>query len=983
MRRNLATEKRSDARIHGTLRFALIAAMFVAACSAPEASSDLAASTADTTTIRAALNLSGTWVAQGPAPMIHGQASTVTPNNPVTGAIHAVAPHPTNANIVYAGTINGGVWRTDNALAVSPTWRPLTDFLPSLSIGAIALDRDNANVVIAGTGRWSSDANEGGTQGDVLISRDGGANWTVTTAPALAGSKVSGVVIRGNVVLAASIDLVGLFRSTDGGATWTRISAAPGSGLPGSGIDELIEDRQNPNRLYATATRTGVFRSDNLGLTWVNVSQNDPGPGRLAETMPVANAARMSTSSDGRAYIAVVSGPDLDSPVTLVEFTTDGGAHWTAMEQPGVIARGDPFFHFAIGADPTSSNFVYIEGIFSWVRGDATLPESQWSTLTETSFPHADDRDVGFDANGDLIDVSDGGIFRRANPRITGDWFSLAGNLQDAEIHHMAYDQNSRIIFGGTQDNGTIFQTATGSLSWDLAQGGDGGDVAVDVLTNPGFSIRYISSQFLGGFNRATYNASNVAVSTTFVALSGGAIQPQFYTPIELNRVNPLRIALAASDAVYESFNQGDTVTSIGGPQFGHSMFYGHPLNADLIWLSAGGTIWRRLSGTGPLVVTPTHCPCFDDRDVVVDPADVRRAYFAAGFDGVFLTPDGGSSWTNITGNLFTTFNPGAVRAIEFIPSTPQSAVVVGTDRGVFATTTGALGTWQEIGRLPHAPVFDMEYNPRDDLLVVSTLGRGSFSVQGLGGGGANQPPVARCRDVAVDAAAASCRGTVTAADVDAGTTDPDNDPFTCVLVPTGTFAVGTTSVTLSCTDNRGANSTCSATVAVGPGDSPACCPAGTNVIVGNSNNNVLTGTAGRDCIIGLGGQDTINGLGGDDIISAGDGTDTVSGGLGNDLIFGGAGQDQLNGDAGNDVVAGGEGDDRCFGGDGADRLFGGNGQDQLNGDAGNDRLFGNGGDDNLSGGDGDDLLDGGGLHDVCTGGPGTDTFLMCQTQTQ
>jgi Ca2+-binding RTX toxin-like protein len=712
------------------------------------------------------------------------------------------------------------------------------------------------------------------------------------------------------------------------------------------------------------------------------VSQNDPGAGRLAETMLVSNAARMSTSNDGRAYIGIVSGADLDSPVTLVEYTTDGGAHWTAMEQPGVTARGNPFFHFAIGADPTSSNFVYIEGIFNWVRGDANLGESQWTTLTETSFPHADNRDIGFNANGDLIDVSDGGIFRRATPRTTGDWFSAAGNLQDAEIHHMAYDQNARITFGGTQDNGTIFQTANGALSWDLAQGGDGGDVAVDVLTNPGFSIRYMSSQGLGGFNRTTYNAANVAVSTTFIALGGGAIQPQFYTPIELNRVNALRITLAAADAVYESFNQGDTITSIGGSAFGRSMFYGHPLNADVLWLAGGdGAIWRRLSGTGPLVVTPTPFPSFDARDLVVDPADPRRTYVASGFDGVFLTPDGGSTWTNITGNLITTFNPGAVRTIEFIPSTPQSAVVVGTDRGVFGTTTGALGTWQEIGRAPHAPVMDMEYNRRDDLLVLSTLGRGAFSVQGLGG--ANNPPVARCRDVAVDAAAGSCRATVTAAAVDAGTTDPDNDPFTCVLVPAGPFAVGTTSVTLSCTDNRGGNSTCTATIAVGPGDSRACCPAGTNVIVGTPNNDTLNGTAGRDCIIGLGGQDTINGLGGDDIISAGDGNDTVSGGLGNDLIFGGTGQDVLRGDAGDDIVAGGEGDDRCFGGDGNDRVFGGNGQDQLSGDAGNDRLFGNDGDDNLSGGDGDDFLDGGGLHDVCVGGAGTDTFFMCQTQTQ
>jgi len=324
MTRATATVKRNNVQSRGNLRFALVAGLLALGCAgsdppSPASESATAAPADDTITIQAALNLNGaSWVAQGPAPMIHGQAFTVNPDNPVTGAVHAVAPHPTNASIVYAGTVNGGVWRSDNALALAPTWRPLTDFLPSLNIGAIALDRNNANVVIAGTGRWSSDANEGGSQGEVLISRDGGANWTVIADPLFFGQKLSGVVIRGNVVLAAAIDFAGLVRSTNGGATWTRISDAPGSGLPCCGIDDLVEDRQNPNRLYATVSRTAVFRSDNLGLTWVNVSQNDPGAGRLAETMLVANAARMSTSNDGRAYIGIVSGPDLDSPVTLV-----------------------------------------------------------------------------------------------------------------------------------------------------------------------------------------------------------------------------------------------------------------------------------------------------------------------------------------------------------------------------------------------------------------------------------------------------------------------------------------------------------------------------------------------------------------------------------------------------------------------------------------------------------------------------------------
>jgi hypothetical protein len=128
-----------------------------------------------------------------------------------------------------------------------------------------------------------------------------------------------------------------------------------------------------------------------------------------------------------------------------------------------------------------------------------------------------------------------------------------------------------------------------------------------------------------------------------------------------------------------------------------------------------------------------------------------------------------------VTGNL-QNLNPGRLRSIEFAPSATGAGVLVGTDRGVFATSAASPETWQEVGsNLPNAPVFDFVYGPRDDLLAVGLLGRSAWSVTGLAGG--NLPPVARCRDAFVDANS-SCIGTVTSANIDAGTTDPI--PVTC-----------------------------------------------------------------------------------------------------------------------------------------------------------------------------------------------------------
>lgn len=213
--------------------------------------------------------------------------------------------------------------------------------------------------------------------------------------------------------------------------------------------------------------------------------------------------------------------------------------------------------------------------------------------------------------------------------------------------------------------------------------------------------------------------------------------------------------------------------------------------------------------------------------------------------------------------------------------------------------------------------------------------------------------------------------GTATAVDACGSVTITNNAP--------AKFPLGQTTVTWTARDSAGNTSVATQIVTAVLGDDPSCCPQGTNLILGSSNNDTLIGTNGSDCILAKGGQDTISGGGGNDVISGGDGNDTVDGGSGNDMIFGGSGQDVLRGGIGNDTIRGEDGDDRCFGGDGLDVLLGGQGQDQLNGEGGDDQVFGEDGDDTLNGGLGNDLLNGGGLHDVCVGGGGANTFVSCE----
>jgi hypothetical protein len=128
-------------------------------------------------------------------------------------------------------------------------------------------------------------------------------------------------------------------------------------------------------------------------------------------------------------------------------------------------------------------------------------------------------------------------------------------------------------------------------------------------------------------------------------------------------------------------------------------------------------------------------------------------------------------------------------------------------------------------------------------------------------------------------------------------------------------FSLGTTLVTWRATSPFGKVTTAQQRVTVTLGDDPSCCPAGTNVIVGNAQANILRGTAGRDCIFGLGGDDQIVGLEGDDLISGGAGRDTINAGPGSDYVAGGDADDTIDSGPGDDLIDGGPGVDTCSGG--------------------------------------------------------------------
>jgi hypothetical protein len=417
-----------------------------------------------------------------------------------------------------------------------------------LSINSLAISPINPRILFAGTGSTSAFDNDGGPGFGLARSTDGGRTWSVLAEATFAGRRINNIVPTalesGNVVLAATLvdsppgesgflDAVipagGVFRSTDMGNTFIRLSGNGSSGLPDQGVSGLIADPDNSKRFYAAVPGTlvgatgseGIYRSDDGGLTWVPVNTGLTG---LDSSFRILLAVHNNHLQGTNVVFAAALANAI--PSLLGVFRSDNlGATWTALGVPGdIFPLGQAFIHGALAADPTNPNVVFIAGDAggTWRAEASLLPGFPWTRVDFIGVqfitaPHSDSRRMVFDANGNLLQANDGGIYRLVDPnnRIgQRQWVSVNGNIRPTEFHSIAYDPLSGIVFGGTQDNGTPVQAAPSELTWTELLGGDGGNVAVDSdqTAHPGTSIRYSSMQGFGFFNRTTWDATNTLV---------------------------------------------------------------------------------------------------------------------------------------------------------------------------------------------------------------------------------------------------------------------------------------------------------------------------------------------------------------------------------------------------------------------------------------------------------------------------------------
>ncbi|MDX1964635.1 MAG: hypothetical protein SFX18_15905 [Pirellulales bacterium] len=807
------------------------------------------------------------WIDQGPSPITGGQTVGIT-DNPVTGSVHALAAHPTNADIIFAGGSNGGVWRTQNSTAANPTWTPLTDTFQSLSIGAMDFNPSNTNVLLVGIGGYAAGGFDalGSADGDrtgALISTNAlAANPTFRQlGGAIAGQDASGVAARDAYLLVSGTN--GLFRSTDNGDTFQSLSGT--GGLPNGGNFDLIGDPANLNRFYVAGS-FGVYRTEDASAAtpiWTNVSNALQ---QITGATTNVEFALHNSAGNNVLYVGTVN----NGRLAAVTFTTDQGTTWTAMDVPQILEAAQPLtnasntapititanghglsngdrvrisgvtgntaangdfvianvtantfdlvgstgngayggggnwqeivgtnptdkpgsqgrIHFSIVASPTDPNLVWVggdrqDGPFPnpiggnnftgnlW-RGDrsiapggpAAIPSPQWTPITDNfaggnSGPHADSREMVFDANGDIVEADDGGVYRRDNPTSNaGAWTSMNGNLSVAEFWTISLDTTNNVIFGGFQDTGTAEQSAANSTTWEQITQGDGFFTAADNTSIANSTVRYTVGNTFTSFQRRVFDNANNQVGATDVVQLAAPATPgtarsglnaadqaagASLNPFVLNATDA-RLMLVARTGVYEDNNNagnaGDIVVDVTPPAMtgqARALAYGgfragvaYP---EIAWVGTqGGQLFVRGEGAAAFTQIFTG-GAGQVSDIVLNPDNWQHTYVLQG-NQIWETTDGGTTFTDITDNLGTLSSE--IRSLSLWDPNP------GVDDGVIPVVGGRGGvyrylvnplcpdkTWTEYGNnMPNTIVQDLQVY--GDTIVAGTYGRGAWTI--------------------------------------------------------------------------------------------------------------------------------------------------------------------------------------------------------------------------------------------------------------
>jgi len=662
----------------------------------------------------------GRWTSIGPRGMYGDNGFFGSLPQLDAGRVPTLAFHPTDRNVLYAGTSAGGLWKSTNEGA---SWMPLTDDQCSLVIGAVAVDPVNPEIVYAATGEPSE-----ATQGcGVLRSTNGGASWTTfgqnvfTTSATQAWAVYNMIIDRAsagtsNATTVVAATLRGIMRSTNSGQTWAVVT-------PALTFSDVVQHPTDPNIMYAarvgvqgSATPPGLWRSSDRGATWSSVTNF------MADSVSRLEIA-VSRAQPGSVWI-VAGRPDRRfgglfryDEATATRTTLDATG-LTAL--PAVSGRNNfgeqSEYNLMIAVDPTNANVIYTGGVRAY------RSRNGGQTFTEIAPNiHCDWHTVVVDPNDPrrVFTGNDGGAFLS---RDGGDTFESLNAGMATSLHYpglSVHPTDPTGVLTGLQDNGTLIGR-NGIVQWNGVNGGDGAFTAINP-DNP--DIVYVSSQ---NGNMRRLQVSNGAARAIISGIDASE-RRAFIAPFVIDPQRSTRLYFGGA-RVFRTVNEGTNWIAISPDLTRGSGVIAAvqvaPSDTNVIFAGTNDGNVRYTRDYGVTWLTPTTTfPARGVTDFSIDPANADRVVVTFGSSGtshVFRSDDGGQTWTDINGSLPDVTTQAAAWG-------PGGRLYVGNMLGVYESRDqGAVWTRNE--GLPTIRVTDLVYNPRTDRLVAATYGRGIWA---------------------------------------------------------------------------------------------------------------------------------------------------------------------------------------------------------------------------------------------------------------
>jgi photosystem II stability/assembly factor-like uncharacterized protein len=655
------------------------------------------------------------WVQLGPTAIPGGQTYSAA-RVLVSGRVTAIVVDPTNSSLIYAGTAQGGVWKTSDGGA---TWTPQNDNNVSLAIGALAMDQSNNLVLYAGTG-------EGNFSGDsyygngILTTADGGATpWTELATSTFAGVRFGRLMVTPRTpaqLFAATGN--GLFRSINSGVAWYSMS-----GLPAAAATDVVIDATTPSTVYAAFWSQGIYKSNNasaLTPTWT----------KLAGGLPTSSFTRIAlgiSASSPQTLYCLMSGPtsaneSLAYLVNQFYVTTNGGTSWSGIALPSGNIGGQGFYNLNCAVDPTTPDIVYLSSISLW---KAVRSGSTWTISDIGGAFHPDNHAFAFDPANHLVIYagSDGGIYRSTDGGAS--WSdSINKGLCIAQFEFIAQHPTSdAIVFGGTQDNGT--EEFRNDTVFYHADDGDGGFCLVD-FNQP----NNVLSTYYGPSPKRSTQAGKFGTWTA--ASSGITTGGLFYPPLAMDDTSSSDVAMG-TDRIYldGSQGQGGWATQVLLPGLSGVVSAIDYAKSNLIYVGTTSGQVYKLDKVATWTATLISAPPLPGNfiwDVSALPGSLNTVLIVMAGFGIShvwsgaVPAAGTAAWTNNSGTGTGVLPDIPVNALAIDTAT---TFYIGTDVGVFGTTNGGT-TWAPFSDgLPNCAVFDLKLHGPARLLRAGTHGRG------------------------------------------------------------------------------------------------------------------------------------------------------------------------------------------------------------------------------------------------------------------